>query len=156
MVFNGIVRTYFYLESGSKVWIMQTTNANQESRSNDFRWYLLGDYSISGLLPDTEKDDQRTVELPSNMMRELDMPLERIEPVEMALRSFASKALRRTQPDGGVHPRQIRIYCHRKIIDEEMKGGWGYFVIERPKEASPQDDDEETHDVIDFYIYEEG
>lgn len=122
----------------------------------DFRWYLLGEYSLSGLLPDPEKDPQRPVELPSTMVREMDIPLERIEPVEMALRSFASKALRQMQPDGEGHPRQIRIFCQKKILDEEIKGGWGYFVIEKPRDAIPQDDGEETREVMDFYIYEEG
>ncbi len=135
---------------------MQTTTANQGSRSTDFRWYLLGEYPLSGLLPGPEADHQRTVELPSTMVRETDLPLERIEPVEMALRSFAIKALRQMLPDGEVHPGQIRIFCQKKILDEEIKGGWGYFVIEKPRDASSQEDDKETQEFIDFYIYEEG
>ena len=135
--------------------MMQTTNTNQGSRSNAFSWYLLGEYSLGGLLPGPEKDPQRTVELPSTMAREIDIPLEGMEPVEIALRSFASKALRQMQPEGDVHPGQIRLFCQKKILDEETKGGWGYFVIEKPRDACPQDD-EETREVMDFYIYEEG
>ncbi len=147
---------YSYREPGSKDMIMHTTNPNQGARSTDLSWYLLGEYPLSGLLPGPEADHQRSLELPSTMAREMDLPLERMEPVEMALRSFADQALRQVQPDGQVHPRQIRLFCQQKILDEEMKGGWGYFVIEKPKDAPPQDDDGKTLEVMDFYIYEEG
>ncbi len=133
---------------------MQTTNANQGSRSNDLRWFLLGEYSLSGLLPDPGKDHQGTVGLPPALVREMEIPLERMEPVEMALRSFASKSLRQMQPDGDDHHGQIRIFCQKKILEKEMKGGWGCFVVVKPKEASQAD--EETQQVINFYIYEEG
>lgn len=134
---------------------MQTSNANQVSRTKNYEWYLLGEYSLGNLLADIENRDQRTGGLLFKTVREMDIPLERIEPVEMALNSFTREALRRIQLERDEHPVQIRIYCQKKIIDEEMKGGWGYFVIKKPKDASSQDD-LESQDVIDFYIYEEG
>ncbi len=86
----------------------------------------------------------------------MDMPLVRTEPFEMVLRSFARKALRQSHLDDDMHPGQIRIFCQKKILDEEVKEGWGYFVIEKPRDASPQDDGGETQNVMDFYIYEES
>jgi hypothetical protein len=134
---------------------MQTSNANQVSRSKNYGWYLLGEYSLVNLSADAENNDQRTGGLLFKTVREMGIPLDRIEPVEMALNSFTREALRRIQLERDEHPVQIRIYCQKKIIDEEMKGGWGYFMIIKPKDASFQDD-LESQDVIDFYIYEEG
>ncbi len=134
---------------------MERHHVNQGARSKNNEWYLLGEYSLSKLLPDPEKDDQGTVKLPSIPMPDMDIPLEHMKPIEMALRSFAREALARLQPEGEAYPGQIRISCQKKIIDEKMKGGWGYFVIEKPKDASPHNGSE-PQDVIDFYIYEEG
>ncbi len=110
---------------------------------------MLGEYSLNRLSPEAEIDDQRGYEQLSKSVRDTGNPMECIEPIEAALRNFASVALRRIPPKGEPHPRLIRLFYQKKIIDEQMKGGWGYFVIERPRDASPQS-------VMDFYIYEEG
>ncbi len=88
-------------------------------------------------------------------MNRLFPDMERIEPVEMAMRSFAREALKRIQPEEEAHPGLIRIFCQKKIIDQHLIGGWGYFVIGKPKEVSPRVGPE-TQGVLDFYIYEEG
>ncbi len=134
---------------------MQSTNSHQGSKSDNGRWYLLGEYSFSGLILDPEQDPQRAIELPSAVIDDIDIPLERVGSIEVALRSFAGQALRHAQPDGQVHPGKIRIFCQKKILDEEMKGGWGYFVIEKPREAFPEAS-QKPPEAMDLYIYEEG
>ena len=134
---------------------MQTSNPNQESRSKDLVWYLLGETSLSKFLSDPEKGNKITAGLLSQTVRELSIPIERVESIEMALGSLASEALAHIKHGRVEFPGRVRIFCEKKMIDEEMKGGGGYFVIERSTGSSTSDCTE-PHHLIDLYFYEEG
>ena len=134
---------------------MHTTNDSQESKRKSLVWYLLGEYSLSEYLPNLGKGDRSAAQQLSQMVRKLGMPVEWVENIEMVLRSLSKEALAHS-PHGKVELcGQIRIFCQKKRVDEDMKGGWGYFVIERSTGVSTIDCTG-PHHLIDFYFYKEG
>ena len=104
---------------------------------------------------DPEKCDKITAGLLSQTVQELSMPIECVENIEMTLRSLAREALAHFEQGRVELPWRIRIFCKKKMIDGEMKGGWGYFVIERSRDSSTSDCTE-PHHFIDLYLYKEG
>ena len=134
---------------------MQPSNADQESRSNHFEWYLLGEYAPSHFLPDPEKSDSFPPGRLAQTVQELGIPVRCVENVELTLRSLAREAPAYFKLGRGESPGRIRIFCQKKRTDEEMKGGWGYFVIERSRDSSTSDCTE-PHQFIDLYFYQEG
>jgi hypothetical protein len=134
---------------------MQTSNPDQESRSKDLAWYLLGEYSLSKFLSDSEKEDKLKAGFLSQTVRELSIPPEYVENIEMMLTGFTKEAFEHFKQGGVKLPGRIRIFCKQKMIEKEMKGGWGYFVIERSRDSSTNDCTEPFH-FIDLYFYGEG
>lgn len=156
---------------------MQTSNTNQESRSNDLEWYLLGEYSLSKFLSSHEKRGELTAALLSQTMRDLGIPQEYLENIDRALTGYAKEALEHFKQGGLELPGRIRVFCQKKMVaaansekisrlynSEQaqnihppstiMNGGWGYFIIERSADnASPS---ERFHPYIDLYLYKEG
>ena len=133
---------------------MHTSNVSQESRSKDLVWYLLGEYSLSKFLSDAEEGDKITAGLLSQTVRELRIPIERVENIERALRSSAGEALAHTKQGRVELPGRIRIFCEKKMIDEEMRGGWGYFIVERS--GGQADSLSRPYSIVDLYLYKEG
>jgi hypothetical protein len=134
---------------------MQSSNANQESRAKDSGWYLLGEYPLSTFLPGPEKGEEITAGLLCQTMRELGLPPEYIGNIERTLAGFAKEALVYFRHGRVELPGRIRFLCQRKMIDKEMKGGWGYFVIERRGYVSA-DSPVNSPDLVDLYLYKEG
>jgi hypothetical protein len=89
----------------------------------------------------------------SEMVRELAIAMDGVEDIGMTLRSFAREALLHFKQGNLESAERMRIFCQKKMINQETKGGWGYFVIERARDASSSDCIERLYD---FYIYEEG
>jgi hypothetical protein len=134
---------------------MQTSNAEQGSRSINIVWYLLGEYSLSNFILDPEKGDAITTGLLSQMVQGMGIPDQYVEHIERTLSSFARKVLAHFKQDWVELPGRIRIFCQQKMVDEEMHGGWGYFVIERSRDPSTCDAPATPH-FIDLYLYKEG
>jgi hypothetical protein len=133
---------------------MQTSFANQHGRSNDPVWQFLAEYSLSEFLSDHDKESELSAGLLFQTMRESSIPIERIENIEVTFRRFAREALMHFKQGRMELPGRIRIFCNKKMIDEEMKGGWGFFVIERSRDSSTSDWSD-PH-LIDLYLYKEG
>jgi hypothetical protein len=133
---------------------MPTSCSKQESRSIDSTWYLLGEYSLGELSLDPEKGDKSAAEIFSEILRELAIPIEDFENIEMILRSFAREALMHFRQGRLGFPGRVRIFCQKKMINQEVQGGWGYFVIERSRDASSLDSTEFQR-LLDVFFYEE-
>lgn len=160
---------------------MQTFTANQELRSKDLEWYLLGEYSSSQLLPDPEKSDEITTGLLSQAMREWGIPPEYLENIELTFIGFAKEALAHFEQGSLELPGRIRLFCHKKVIDDAnstktarldhaeqtmeqgaiehpsgtiLDGGWGYFIIERSGYHACSS--ERSRPFVDLYLYREG
>lgn len=134
---------------------MPTSNTTQESRPTDPIWHLLGEYSLRESLPDFENNDKGAAGILSEMVRESAIPIEGVENIEMTLRNLAREALVHFKQGSLELPGRIRIFCQKKMIEEKMRGGWGYFVIERSRDYSTEAW-AEYHHFIDIYFYEEG
>jgi hypothetical protein len=133
---------------------MQTPNTKKESRSKDSTWYLLGEYSLRELLLDLEKGNKIAAGMLPEMVRELAIPMDVVDNIGITLRSFAREALVHFKQPNLESAGRMRIFCQKKMINQEMKGGWGYFVIERSRDASSSDSTEFQR-LIDVFFYEE-
>jgi hypothetical protein len=132
---------------------MHTSNANQEKSSIGSGWYLLGDYPLSLFMPGYEKGDRDAFRPLSQTIKEWGLPVECAQNLERILRNIIEEALPQFRSGKADLPGRIRVFIQMKMIGQEMKGGWGYFVIERSKHAAYGD---WIEPLYDFYIYGEG
>ena len=133
---------------------MPTTNAYKTFGPNKLMWCFLAEYSLSKFLDEPGTGDWTASGLLSQTVRELGIPVERLENVEMTLRSLSREALRDFKQESVEFSGRIRIFCQQKMIDEEMKGGWGYFIIDRSGDEASSSG--KSHPLIDLYLYREG
>lgn len=161
---------------------MQTSNSSQNIRFNHPEWYLLAEYALSEIMPDNGKGDELTAGFLSQPFRPLGVPPEWIEKVEMVLTGYAKLALVAIQQGRLERFGSIRIFCQKKMIDDAnsteatrfihseqaaeneqmihhsstiMKGGWGYFLIERGGNVSTGSS-VSSRNSVDLYLYKEG
>ena len=134
---------------------MGTSNANKHGRSNDPVWQLLAEYTLSEFLSDHDGGDGLAAGLLDQTKQELGLPPERAENIEMTLTRFARKAVARFKQRRFELPVRIRVFCQKMKVDEKIKGGWGYFLIERT-EGSSDSPFVRSQYFVDLYIYREG
>jgi len=118
-------------------------------------WYLLAEYSLSEFLSDLNTGNKSMTGLLFKKLRELGTPPEYVENIEMMLIGFANEALEHFKGGRVELPGRIRIYCQKKMIDEEMHGGWGYFLIERGDDVSTGSS-VRSWNSVELYLYKEG
>jgi len=161
---------------------MQNPKDNQNSRPNDPVWHLLAEYPLSEFILDQDTGDEPTAGLLFQTMRELGIPPEYLENIEMTLTGFAKEAMAHFNQDRLDSPVYIRVFCQKKTIaevnsvrtsshlnaeptteptqinrhsDTKMNGGWGYFLIERGGVFTPGSS-VSTYNLIDLHLYKEG
>lgn len=163
---------------------MQTSNANRSSPSDDPVWYFLVEFSLGEFLSIHNRRDAGTTGLLFQAVRELGMPHEWVENIEMTLAEFANEELVHFKQGRLVLPERIRIFCQKKIINEansmdvtsrpyhteramehthmlldsakKMNGGWGCFLIERGGADSFTGLSVDSRNPVDLYFYKEG
>lgn len=88
-------------------------------------------------------------------LRELGIPPEWVENIELTLTRFARQALAQFEPERLGMPERLRVFCQKKMLDEKMNGGWGFFLLERT-DGSPESPSASSQSCVDLYIYREG
>ena len=163
---------------------MQTSNAQQNFKSDDPVWVLLAEFSLGVFLSDHNRSDEQTAGYLLQMVREFGMPLECVETISRLVTEFATESPVHPKQEGLEFPARIRIFCQKKIIDDAnaaratsrpyhteralehslpmildsgtiMNGGWGCFLIKRGSNVSG-DASLSSHHVVDLYLYREG
>lgn len=161
---------------------MQTSNTKHNFRPADPLWVLLAELSLRDFLSDHDQSDEPTTGSLFQTMRELGMSPECMENVARMLAERAKEASVRYAPGMLESPGRIRIFCQKKMIDDAKSaktprpfhaepgnkqkqifpdsganaiGGWGYFMIERGEDLSP-DTSTIPHNDMDLYLYKEG
>jgi hypothetical protein len=134
---------------------MQTPNANQSVIPNNPVWYLLAEYSLSEFLSDLNTGNKPMAGLLFKKLRDLCVSPEYVENIEMLLMGFVKEALEHFKGGRLDLPGRIRIFCQRKMIAEEIHGGWGYFLIEREHNVSTGSS-VSSWNSVDLYLYKEG
>jgi hypothetical protein len=105
--------------------------------------------------PDFDKDRKLTPESILPTLRGSILQMELRENIITTLRSIYSEAQRQNIPESGKPLGRIRIFCQKKMLEKELNGGYGYFVLDRSRDSSNPDGTQ--HDYwIDFFLYEEG
>lgn len=159
---------------------MQTSNANKHGTSNDPVWQFLAEYPLNEFLSN-HKGGGPTAGLLFQTTRELGIPSEYLENIEMSLTGFAKGVLEHFKQESLELPGRIRIFCQKRMRDEAnsakttrpvhaeqtmkhapivyhtstiIKGGWGYFIIERSSDDAGSL--ERTCPLVDLYLYKEG
>lgn len=160
----------------------QNINANQQLRSDDPVWYFLAEFSLSEFMSDRDRTGDLTARLLFQTVRELGIPPDCVENIEMTLTGFAKEALMHFRQGRIELPERIRLFCQKKMIanansaktsmpyDAEpgmehapaipypgakTNGGWGYFLIERGGNLSAGSS-VRSWNPIDLYLYKEG
>ena len=161
---------------------MNRPNTNKKYQSDDPAWYFLAEYSLSDLMPDQDKKDELTAGLLFQTIREIGISIDFMDCMVLTLRSFAKEALANFQQGRLERPEHVRIFCHKKMIEgascaitsrfhikeqttryesmihdseTNMKGGWGYFLIER-RGNYPTSSASNSCNSVDLYLYNEG
>ncbi len=155
---------------------MTDINANQKIRSDGPAWYFLGELLISEILA-FHRRDELTDGLWVQTVCELSMPLECVDNIKKTLTGFASDAWVKFEQEKLDVPGRVRLFCQKKIIDNansteitpyhaehpidlikgvhpsvaKIKGGWGYFVIEKGGDVLT-----DSSNSVDLYLYKEG
>ncbi len=161
---------------------MQRSNPDHRVRPNNPIWHFLAEYSLSEFTSDPNGGERLPPGLLFQTLRELDIPPEYVEKIEMMLTGFASEALLHFKQGGFELPGRIRIFCQEKLINKansaktsssynteqgleraqfvhhpgtKMTGGWGYFLIETGGNVSTGSS-ANSWNSVDLYLYKEG
>jgi hypothetical protein len=132
---------------------MHKSDTNRGEISFGLGWYLLGDYPLSIFLPFSEKDELGAGKLLSHAIQEWGLPGECVQNIERIGKDILVEALSHRKSKRSDLPGRIRVFIQMKKIGQEIKGGWGYFVIEPSRDTSSGNCLEPLYDI---YIYEEG
>jgi hypothetical protein len=143
---------------------------------DDSQWYLLVEYPLSVFLLDRNRRDDCMAGILFQSLSKLGVPPECGADIRMMLAEFADEVGEHTKQGRWNLPGWVRVFCQRKMIDGEqlghteqaakiapeilglgmkIKGGLGFFLIEKGGTASPgfQEDPE---NLVDVYLYREG
>lgn len=134
---------------------MKTPDAHQKFSGNDLDWHLFGEYPLSMFATEFDKDPKFTLESILLTMCGSNLPIELSENIKTTLRSFCSEAQTLALPVCGKPPVRIRIFCQKKMLNKELRGGCGYFVLDRSRDSSNLDGKEQDY-WIDIFLYKEG
>ena len=161
---------------------MQTSNAKQNSRSDDPLWVFLAEYSLSEFMPEKGTGDALIAGLLSQTIRDLGIPPECLNKIKRTLIEFVQQTKVHFNQCKREFPIVIRLFYGKKLInsgnsakparklqarqaleptpmihpvDIKIFGGWGYFIVERAR-GFPASSTEDSLNFIDIYLYQEG
>ncbi len=150
---------------------MQTPSSGQKSRPNDLEWYLLAEYPLGEWTDAGSRQDIRLEGRLFLAIRDLGLPPECLQLLKRTLADFEQY-----HPGRSALPVDVRLFCQRKTVEgeraartsrpepagqaihlsgTELRGGWGYFLIDRGEDAlagSPP----HSRPCVDLYLYREG
>jgi hypothetical protein len=157
-------------------------SADQKSRSEDPAWYCLAEFSLSEFVSDQDRRGELTTKLLFQTVREVGLPPECVENIDMTLTGLANEAMAHFKQGSAELPGRIRVFCREKMTAEasspeasmschaepgmdhslaiphpgtKMEGGWGYFLIERGGNLAAGFS-ASSWNLIDLYLYKEG
>lgn len=133
----------------------QTLNDNQNVGASDQAWVFLTEVSLPEFLGNIDMGDERKQDLLDHLTEELDIPPECLLKLEQVLSEFAREAAVRSKQEKIALPVSFRLFCQQKMVDEQMNGGWGYFLIERTM-GSVENPAVRSQHFVNLYIYQEG
>ena len=94
-------------------------------------------------------------------MRELGLTLDSLKRVEGIFASVAKGLVSDKKASRSTLPVCVRLFCQRESmngaphLEDHMKGGWGFYVIERGRN-DPNVFFQEYTRIIELYLYREG
>ena len=121
----------------------------------------MGDFSLG----EATSDEVMTAELTAGMLfqaiRELGLPPEHIERIAGTITAIVREGDSRFNHCSPGLPARICLFCNRKGMDsvhqpgDQMKGGWGYYVIEQGRDFLHIPWQEPCRE-LELYLYREG
>ncbi len=156
----------------------QAPSVNIHHSADAKAWYLLAEFSANEFLSDDGRSAGLMAGFLPQRIQELDTLPEWAAILEAMLARFA-REVREHFGQGG----RVRVFCQRQIIDEgyservapqpdaagqrlhraqailgpgkKMKGGWGYYAIEKGSDSTGAACQESCH-TIEIYVYRES
>ncbi len=137
--------------------LMQLSNTGQNIRPVYPEWHFLAEFSLSEFLTELDRSGGLAAGRLFQTVRQLGMPPEHVEAMEMTLAGFAKEAPVFFKEGRLELAGRIRVFCQKKIIESGpgVSGGWGYFMIERGKDLLPCSSTA-PHSYLHLYLYKEG
>jgi hypothetical protein len=140
---------------------MQETNDNHNLIFEGSTWY-----SVAELSSDEAgcNDEQAAVLMDRSLfqtMQRLGLPPEYIKRMEATLSEAARGAGNPSNPCLQDVPVRIRLLCSKRTFDrlnqsdDQLKGGWSYYVIEKSRDL-PNDYYQDPCRMVEIYLYKEG
>jgi hypothetical protein len=129
-------------------------DTDQILRADDLVWYALAEFSLSQFISGYEGKDELAAKLLFQAAQELGIPPEYIEEIQKSLESSVKGALVDIKHGRPELPGRIRVFYQNRMKNQEMKGGWGYFLIERTGDSSADTPGDPPH-FIDLYLYQD-
>ncbi len=145
----------------------------------DLPWYLLAELSLDEFLPGDDRNDETMFGTLAHALQPSGVPLESINTIAQTLSESRVKDAQGHIQSGG---EWFRIFIHHKLRNEgclrenvqlypaartveqiqklsisnqNMNGGWGFFLIETTA-RNPSDSSPLTWHSVDLYLYKEG
>jgi hypothetical protein len=140
---------------------MQTANDYREFKNNDPIWYFIAEYSLNEVARDENLEPGLMAGSLYQTIRDLGVPTDCLSKIEGTITGTAREAMSHINYSSPNLPVHIRLFCQRKTIDgerhfgDQMKGGWGYFLIEKGRDI-PASSHEKSYCVAELYLYREG
>ncbi len=140
---------------------MQAANNQREFKNNDPIWHLIAEYSLNEVAHVKDLEAALMAGSLYQAIRDLGVPADCLNKIEDTITGAVRKAISRFKygsPNLAVH---ITLFCQRKSIDgrrhltNQIKGGWGYFLIEKGWDL-PAASHEKSHCLAELYLYREG
>jgi hypothetical protein len=135
--------------------VKANTKAHQILKTYGPEWSFLTEFPLSQFMQDRNGNEEPIDPFLFQAMRGLELTPDWIKNINMTLGRFANGELADIK-QGKVEPSgSIRLFCQKKMINRELNGGWGYFLIERTGDSSASPSSSQSH-FIDLYLYIEG
>lgn len=161
---------------------MDTSSSNHNSSFNDPTWYFLAEYMLSELIVNDTLSEANIKRVLFQIIWELGIPPEHITHIESTWSGFVREAIAHLYQSGSCSHMYLRLFCQKKALDyvlpgensslfrlnqtseapqiirqssPEVKGGWGYFLVERGGTAEVNFP-EKGCNWVDLYLYREG
>lgn len=139
---------------------MQTASGNLKFQNEDSTWHLLAEYSIGADDHDINPGAKPSIGSLIDIMRKLGLPPKTLHQIEGTITRISNEAQSHVYLGRPILPVCICLFCQRKTINHlhyketHMNEGWGYYLIERVVELSP-DSFMGYCRVIELYLYRE-
>jgi hypothetical protein len=140
---------------------MQEENDTHKMIFEDPTWSSIAEFSPGDDFTDEDGSTVLMVGPLFQTIRRLGLPPEYLKRIEGTVSETTRGARSQSHPCSQDLPVRIRLFCSKKTLGRlyhsggQVKGGWGYYVIERSRDL-PNASCRDLCRVVEVYLFREG